>query len=88
MTQTVTPILGVAVDRRTTENDVGLDLGTLINANDGFQYIYVLASEAVAIGTCTVNLTTFALTDAAGDFTADVAFLSGEYGWVRRTAFS
>jgi hypothetical protein len=46
-------------------------------------WIYVLASEVVATGTCTVTGTT--LTDAAGNFTADTAFASGEYGWVRRT---
>ena len=27
----------------------------------------------------------FALTDTAGSYTADVAFASGEYGWVRKT---
>lgn len=27
----------------------------------------------------------FALTDAAGNYTADVAFVSGEYGWVHST---
>jgi len=84
---TVTPILGVAFDERNTDNARGIELGTLVNANDGAAYVFVLASEAVT-GTCTVDLNTFALTDAAGDFTADVAFASGEYGWVKRTAFS
>ena len=85
---TVTPILGVGFDERNTDNARGIELGTLVNANDGREYIFVLASEAIAVGTCTVDLNTFALTDAAGDFTADVAFASGEYGWVKRTAFS
>jgi hypothetical protein len=51
-------------------------------ANDTF--VYVQASEAVATGTCTVSAA-FALTDTAGSYTADTAFASGEYGWVRKT---
>jgi len=37
----------------------------------------------VATGTCTVTGSN--LTDAAGTYTADTAFASGEYGWVRLT---
>ena len=47
-------------------------------------WVYVQASEAVATGTCTVSAA-FALTDAAGTYTADTAFASGDYGWVRKT---
>ena len=47
-------------------------------------WVYVQASEAVATGTCTVSAA-FALTDTAGNYTADTAFVSGEYGWVRKT---
>jgi hypothetical protein len=47
-------------------------------------WVYVQASEAVATGTCTVSAA-FALTDTAGTYTADTAFASGEYGWVRKT---
>tara|TARA_R110002126_G_C10414127_1_gene496862 strand:+ start:568 stop:837 length:270 start_codon:yes stop_codon:yes gene_type:complete len=47
-------------------------------------WVYVQASEAVATGTCTVSAA-FALTDTAGSYTADTAFASGEYGWVRKT---
>lgn len=46
-------------------------------------WVYVQASEAVT-GTCTVSAA-FALTDTAGSYTADTAFASGEYGWVRKT---
>ena len=88
MVNTVTPILGVDFDNRSLTNDTGVELGTLVNGNDGKEYVRVLATEAIAIGTCTVDLSTFAVTDAAGNFTADVAFLSGEYGWVKRTAFA
>jgi len=54
-------------------------IGTL---ND--TWVYVQASEAVATGTCTVSAA-FALTDTAGTYTADTAFASGDYGWVRKT---
>ena len=48
-------------------------------------FVYGQASGAVT-GTCTLNTTTFAITDAAGNHTADVAFAAGEYGFVRQTA--
>ena len=85
---TVTPILGVNFDARSQTNDTGHELRTLVNASDGREYIRVQASGAVATGTCTVDLATGLVTDAAGDFTADVAFADGDYGWVKRTAFS
>ena len=71
------------LDERTTKPDH--NLGDVTHANNDSIFVYVQASEAVT-GTCTVNTTTFALTDAAGNHTADVAFASGDYGWVRQTA--
>lgn len=71
------------LDARTTTPDH--NLGDVALANDDNIYVYVQASEAVT-STCTVNTSTFALTDAAGNHTADVAFASGDYGWVRQTA--
>ncbi len=88
MAKPVTPILGVDFDDRNLVNENGLELGTLVNGDDGHEYIRVIASEVVATGTCTVDLGTFIVTNAAGNFTADVAFLSGEFGWVKRTAFA
>lgn len=78
-----TPLLGINFDRRTT--DAEHDLGTAVIGNDDTIWLYVQASETVATGTCTVNTSTFALTDAAGNHTADVAFAANEYGWVRQT---
>jgi len=88
---TVTPILGVAFDERNTDNARGIELGTLVNGEDGYQYIFVIASGAIAAAaTCAVDIPggTFVATSGAGDFTADVAFADAEYGWVKRTAFS
>ena len=47
-------------------------------------WVYVLASGTVATGTCTVD-SAFTVTDTAGSYTADTAFASGDYGWVRKT---
>ena len=78
----VIPMVGAAAARRTTTRE--FKLGTVQVDDSNQTWVYVQASEAVATGTCTVS-GAFALTDAAGNYTADVAFVSGEYGWVRKT---
>lgn len=78
----VIPLVGVNFARRTTNKE--FKLGTPQLDDDNRTWVYVQASEAVATGTCTVS-GAFALTDAAGSHTADAAFASGEYGWVRKT---
>lgn len=78
------PAAGVNFNRRTTSKE--FQLGTVRRGTANTVWIYVLASESVATGTCTVNTSTFALTDTGGIYTADTAFASGEYGWVRKTA--
>lgn len=79
----IDPIAGANFNRRTTAREY--QLGTVKNGTANTIWIYVLATEVVATGTCTVNASTFALTDTGGLYTADTAFASGEYGWVRRT---
>ena len=76
------PMVGAAAARRTTDREFKLGTAQLDDSNQ--TWVYVQASEAVATGTCTVSAA-FALTDAAGNYTADTAFASGEYGWVRKT---
>lgn len=78
----VIPMVGAAAARRTTNRE--FKLGTVQLDDSNQTWVYVQASEAVATGTCTVS-GAFALTDAAGNYTADTAFASGEYGWVRKT---
>lgn len=80
----IASLAGANFNRRTTERE--FQLGTVAHGTLNTIWIYVLASENVATGTCTVNTSTFALTDTGGIYTADTAFLSGEYGWVRKTA--
>lgn len=85
-----TSVCGFHPSKRTTYPE--FREGTISLGKQGVRWVYVKASEAVATGTCTVtptgsgNSMTFPLTDAAGNHTADTAFASGEYGWVRRTA--
>jgi hypothetical protein len=78
----VIPLAGVNFARRTTTKEYNLGTPQLDDSNR--TWVYVQADEAVATGTCTVS-GAFALTDAAGSHTADTAFASGEYGWVRKT---
>ena len=78
----VIPMVGAHAARRTSTREFKLGTAQLDDTNQ--TWVYVQASEAVATGTCTVS-GAFALTDAAGNYTADVAFASGEYGWVRKT---
>ena len=61
-------------------------LGTVKYGAGNTQWAYGVASGAVATGTCTYNATTFAITDAAGNHTADTALTDGQHGWVRLTA--
>ena len=77
--------LNVKFDRRTTTPE--FPVGTIVTGNKNRAWVYVLASENVATGTCTVSTDgNFTLTDTGGNYTADTAFVSGEYGWVRKTA--
>lgn len=59
------------------------NLGDTTLGDDNFIYIYGQASEAVATGTCTIDPSTYAITDLAGRHTALAAFVTGDYGWVR-----
>jgi len=83
MAHPVPPLIGANFDRRTTDPEFAL--GTTVAGNDSHSYTYGKASEAVATGTCTLNASTFAITDLAGNHTAVTAFAINEYGWVRRT---
>lgn len=83
MAQTIhiMPLVGVNTARRTTSPE--FKVGTPVLAAGNTTFVYVKATEAVT-GTCTVD-GSFNLTDAAGTYTADDGFASGEYGWVRKT---
>jgi hypothetical protein len=75
-------LVGANPSRRTASRE--FLPGTAVLDDKNQTWVYAQASEAVATGTCTLS-GTFTLTDAAGNYTADTAFVSGEYGWVRKT---
>ena len=77
-----TPSIGVTFADRNTIPDFAVGMPVLGNQND--TWVYVKATEPVATGTCSVD-SSFNLTDTAGNYTAVVAFLVNEYGWVFKT---
>jgi len=85
----VMPITGVNFATRYTdglpESPIPFKLGQLALGDKNDSWLFVQANGTVATGTCTVGAG-FQLTDAAGLYTADVAFADNEYGWVRLTA--
>lgn len=79
----ITPIAGFNATLRTAAPEVAL--GTVVLGDKDTIWVYGQATEAVT-GTCTLNTSTFAITDAAGNHTAEAAFAANDYGWVRQTA--
>lgn len=53
--------------------------------NRTWVYVGPAANVIAAAATCTVT-GAFAVNNTAGNYTADKAFATGEYGWVRKTA--
>ena len=78
----VIPMAGVNFARRTTHKEYTLGTPQLDDSNR--TWVYVQAAEVITPGTCTVSAA-FALTEGGTSYTADTAFASGEYGWVRKT---
>lgn len=66
------------------DSTAAFKVGTPALGDQNDTWVYVKATEAVATGTCTVD-SSFNLTDTGGSYTADTAFASGDYGWVRKT---
>jgi hypothetical protein len=89
MTQ-LTPLLGVSITDTPTSNVSGHQLGTRVEHSDGQVYTYVTASAAITqydfVG-IDENFAAAPLTDAMAQDgweigVAQVAFASGDYGWV------
>ena len=70
----------------TLERPEDMKAGTVQYGADNTQWVLGTASEAISVGTCTFNASTFAVTDAAGNHTAPVAAASGDLVWVYLTA--
>ena len=84
MTIAVIPLVGANTERRTAIPEFAV--GTPMLARDNRTYVYVgpAANAIAAAATCTVT-GAFAVNATAGSYTADAAFATGEYGWVRKT---
>lgn len=70
--------------RRTTSPEFKVGTPALDDANRTFVYVGPAANAIAAAAACTVT-GTFAVNNTAGSYTADAAFNTGEYGWVRKT---
>lgn len=78
----VIPMVGAQAARRTSSREFKLGTAQIDDSNR--TWVYVQASGAVPTGACTVT-GAFTVNSTAGSYTADAAFASGEYGWVRKT---
>jgi len=77
-----TPLIGVTFGF--TETTPSFAVGTPVLGNKNDTWVYVKATESVALGTCSVD-SSFNLTDATGSYTAVNTFVNGDYGWVFKT---
>lgn len=90
MTAVTTGLLGVDITATPTSNSTGHQLGTHVSGNDNTEWVYVQAGEALTQYDCVAideDFTAKAMTKAQIDdgFNvgfAQVAFTSGDYGWV------
>ena len=78
-------IVGGNPSRRTTSPEFKVGTATIDDSNRTFVYVGPAANTIAAAATCTVT-GAFAVNNTAGTYTADTAFATGEYGWVRKTA--
>ena len=84
MTFATSPLVGAAYTRRTATPE--FKVGTPALGPDNRTYVYVGPSTntITTAATCTVT-GAFVVNNTAGTYTADAAFATGEYGWVRKT---
>jgi hypothetical protein len=80
----ITGKLGVSYSKRDTVPTFAVGTSDFDDANRSWVYVGPAANAISAAATCTVT-GPFAVNATAGNYTADVAFATGEYGWVRKT---
>ena len=78
------PLVGAQASRRTSTPEFKVGTTQLDDSNRTFVYVGPAANAINAAATCTVT-GAFAVNNTAGTYTADAAFATGEYGWVRKT---
>ena len=84
MTFATSPLVGAAFNRRTSPPEFKVGTPALGPANRTYVYAGPATNAVNAAATCTVT-GAFAVNNTAGTYTADAAFATGEYGWVRKT---
>ena len=78
------PLVGTNPSRRTSSPEFKVGTTQLDDANRTWVYVGPAANAISAAATCTVT-GAFAVNNTAGSYTADTAFATGDYGWVRKT---
>lgn len=78
------PLVGANPSRRTSSPEFKVGTTQLDDANRTWVYVGPAANAISAAATCTVT-GAFAVNNTAGSYTADTAFATGDYGWVRKT---
>ena len=84
-TISVTPLAGSNTARRTSLPEFAVGTPILSRGNNTFVYVGPATNAITAAATCTVTAA-FIVNNTVGSYTADDAFATGEYGWVRKTA--
>lgn len=80
----LTTLAGANVSRRTTSPEFKVGTPSVDDSNRTWVYVGPSANAISAAATCTVT-GAFVVNNTAGTYTADTAFATGEYGWVRKT---
>ena len=78
------PLVGAQASRRTSTPEFKVGTTQLDDSNRTFVYVGPATNAINAAATCTVT-GAFVVNNTAGTYTADAAFATGEYGWVRKT---
>lgn len=78
------PLVGANPSRRTSSPEFKVGTTQLDDANRTWVYVGPSTNAISAAATCTVT-GAFAVNNTAGSYTADTAFATGDYGWVRKT---
>jgi len=81
----VTALVGAQPNRRTAAKEFVVGTPAMDDSNRTWVYVGPAANAIAAAATCTVT-GAFAVNATAGNYTADAAFATGDYGWVRKTA--
>lgn len=93
---TVTPILGVDLNTKTLDADVGSggsedapQLGTQVFGSDGRLYVYAEADGTISASTavCAINTTTFIASATGGSYRSPaVALAVGDRAWFSKAS--